>query len=49
MEALKIKSEIQRLELQKTRMIITITILGIGLVLGAFNLFYSKRKSVKRK
>jgi hypothetical protein len=49
MEALKIESEVQHLELQKTRMIITITILGIGLLLGALNLFYSKRKSIKRK
>ena len=49
MELVKSESEINALELQKTRMIITIAILAIGLVLGGFNLVYSKRKSIKRK
>lgn len=51
-EEVKTKAEINALELQKTRMIITITILGLAVVLGGFNLFYSKRRSitaVKRK
>jgi tetratricopeptide (TPR) repeat protein len=49
MESLKAEKEIKTLELQKTRMIITISILGIGIVLGALNIFYSKRKTVSRK
>jgi ATP/maltotriose-dependent transcriptional regulator MalT len=49
MEIVKTENEVKTLELQKTRMIITITILAIGLVLGAFNLIFSKRKTIKRK
>jgi len=48
MEELKTESEIHSLELRNTRMVITIVILGIGLVLGGFNLFYSKRKTIQR-
>jgi tetratricopeptide (TPR) repeat protein len=52
MEIIKTEAAVKSLELQKTRMVITIVILVIGLVLGGLNLVYSKRKSitaVKRK
>lgn len=49
MEIIKTEAAVKTLELQKTRMIITITILAIGIVLGGFNLVYSKRKTIKRK
>lgn len=45
LEAIKTKSEIQRLELQNTRMVITLVILSIGLVIGGFNLYYHKHKT----
>jgi len=43
--AIKSQSEIQALELQNTRMVITLVILSIGMVIGGFNLFYHKRRS----
>jgi len=49
LEALKSESHIQTLELQNTRMIITVVILSIGVILGGFNLFYSKRRSSRKK
>jgi len=49
MEIIKKEAAVKGLELQKTRMIITIVILGIAIVLGGFNLVYSKRRTIKRK
>jgi tetratricopeptide (TPR) repeat protein len=49
LEAIKSHSEIQALELQNTRMVITLVILSIGIVVGGFNLFYHKRKSRRSK
>ena len=46
MEEVKTQAAIDHLELQKTRMVITIVILGLAIVIGGFNLFYSKRKSI---
>jgi tetratricopeptide (TPR) repeat protein len=45
LEAIKNQSEIQRLQLQNTRMVITLVILSIGLVIGGFNLYYHRHKS----
>jgi tetratricopeptide (TPR) repeat protein len=45
LEAIKSQSEIQRLALQNTRMVITLVILSIGLVIGGFNLYYHKHKT----
>jgi len=49
LESAKAESEIKSLELQKTRMIITLVILSIALLIGGINLFYSKLRSIKFK
>ncbi len=43
-EALKIVSELNTLQLRNTRMIITIVVMGLILMGAVFNLFFSKRK-----
>jgi len=49
LEEVKTQSQIQKLELQNTRMIITLVILSIGTIIGGINLFYSRRRSIKIK
>jgi hypothetical protein len=45
LEAAQTESHIKSLELQNTRMVITLVILSIGLVVGGINLFYHKHKT----
>ena len=49
LESSKAETVIKSLELQKTRMIITLVILSIAVLVGGINLFYSKRRSIKIK
>lgn len=49
LEASKAETQIKSLELQKTRMIITLVILSIAVLVGGINLFYSKRRTIKIK
>jgi hypothetical protein len=44
LDMLKKESEIQSLELRNTRLFIILTIMGLIVVLGLFNLFYLDRK-----
>jgi tetratricopeptide (TPR) repeat protein len=45
-EALKVEDRLKSLQLRNTRMIITITVLGVIIALSAVNLFYFKRKKL---
>jgi tetratricopeptide (TPR) repeat protein len=47
-EALKIEDRVKTLQLRNTRMIITVSVLGIIVAFSFVNLFYSKRKSIKK-
>lgn len=49
LESSKAETQIKSLELQKTRMIITLVILSIAVLVGGINLFYSKRRTIKIK
>lgn len=49
MEELKMDDQIKTLQLRQTRLVIFLTIMAIVLVLGGFNLFYGKRKSIRAK
>jgi tetratricopeptide (TPR) repeat protein len=44
-EVLKSKNEIQSLEIQNTRMVITLVILSLAIVVGGFNLYYHRHKT----
>jgi tetratricopeptide (TPR) repeat protein len=45
LEAIKSQSKIQQLQLQNTRMVITLVILSIGIIIGGFNLYYHRHKT----
>ncbi len=49
LESSKAETVIKSLELQKTRMIITLVILSLALLIGGVNIFYSKRRNIKIK
>jgi tetratricopeptide (TPR) repeat protein len=49
LESSKAETMIKSLELQKTRMIITLVILSLALLIGGVNIFYSKRRNIKVK
>jgi tetratricopeptide (TPR) repeat protein len=49
LESAKTETQIKTLELQKTRMIITLVILSLALLIGGINLFYHKRRSIRLK
>jgi len=46
-EQLKKEDEIKTLELNQTRLVITLVVLALGAVIALFNLFYSKRKTIR--
>ena len=47
-DGLKKEDEIKSLQLKHTRMVITSVILAIVLLVGGFNLFFSRRKPIRR-
>jgi tetratricopeptide (TPR) repeat protein len=47
-EGLRREDEIKTLQLKNTRMIITLVIMGIVIVVAAFNLFFTRRRSMAR-
>lgn len=49
LDNVKAEKQIRELELKNTRMVITLVVLSIAIVLGGFNLFYSKRQAAMLK
>jgi tetratricopeptide (TPR) repeat protein len=48
-DLIKAEKQIQSLELQNTRMVITIVVLLLGVVVGGYNLYYTKRQAAQLK
>jgi hypothetical protein len=46
-ESLKKEDEIKTLQLRNTRMIVTTVVFGLILLVGVFNVFFSKRRSIR--
>ena len=49
LEVIKSQSQIQALQLKNTQMVIIVAVLGLAVLLGGLNLFYSRRKSPRGK
>lgn len=49
LESSKAETMIKSLELQKTRMVISLVILSLAILIGGVNIFYSKRRTIKIK
>jgi tetratricopeptide (TPR) repeat protein len=47
-EFLKKEDTIQKLQLRNTRMVVTTVVMGAILLIGIFNLFFSKRRSIRK-
>jgi hypothetical protein len=46
-ESLKKEDEIKSLQLRNTRMIVTTVVFGLVVLVGVFNVFFSKRRSIR--